>query len=146
MSIEVTVPVTGKMRCVLPYDKGNRALLSVASGTAAGVLKFDKAEKVWLVPRSKLDQVVRFLALRFGRVDVYQQYTLTMRCDTRCTAAKGTECVCSCLGENHAGGRLMTTQLTRVGESTKIDLGQEVHEVHRVAFSRDFGRQEERRC
>lgn len=60
--------------------------------------------KAWLVPRSKALAVAEHLA-RFGDVEVFIDGHATQKCDTRCTQAKGSDCVCSCAGSNHRGTR-----------------------------------------
>jgi hypothetical protein len=44
------------------------------------------------------------------------------RCDTRCQRARGDECTCSCLGENHRGAAYWRNWI-EVGETTLVASG-----------------------
>lgn len=58
----------------------------------------------WKLPPSALTKVVAASLDEFGVVGLYQDVAEELReCDPRCMDAKGLDCVCGCLGANHAG-------------------------------------------
>jgi hypothetical protein len=58
------------------------------------------------------------LVERYGKVEVWLEFSLTQKCDKRCRDAHGDECVCSCLGMNHGG--IWGRRWFEVGETTLI--------------------------
>lgn len=72
----------------------------------------------WTISREHFDEVTRALAIRLGQVDIDLHYSQLQKCDTRCQAARGTDCVCECMGENHGVGA--HASWTQVGDTTLI--------------------------
>ena len=72
------------------------------------------AEGRWSLPKSTLSKVVAASLDRFGLVGLFQdQADDAHDCDQRCQNAVGLECVCQCLGANHAGAAgWVTTTMT----------------------------------
>ena len=69
---------------------------------------WDKQYKCWEVPSTWFEYVTRLILNRYDRVYVIQPYRALEKCAPACWNAKGLECECSCMGENHgsqAGGR-----------------------------------------
>jgi hypothetical protein len=107
----------------MPYSTTNRQWLKDTLG-ARIKLEWVKrpGESHWEIARNHLRAVVEALADRFGSVDVYLEYKLTERCDTRCRDARSDDCECSCLGANHGGAAYMR-EWRRVGETTLVASG-----------------------
>lgn len=83
---------------------------------------------VWAIARPHLQHLVDGLVDRFGHVDVVLDFRTAERCDTRCRDARGDECTCSCLGENH-GGAAYWRNWIEVGETTLV-AGGEIRRRH----------------
>ena len=60
--------------------------------------------KCWETPNSWLDYLIHRILKRFGQVYVIQPYKAQQKCAPACWNAKGFECECSCMGENHGSG------------------------------------------
>lgn len=110
-------PINDKLQLAMDYGS-NRAWLRQTLGSGVPI-QWDGNQKRWLVARKHLFAMVEASARKFGTVDVYLDYKSTMKCDKRCEQAKGVDCVCSCLGQNHRGGSLMLGWI-QVGETTLI--------------------------
>lgn len=102
----------------MPYGRGNREWLHGALGSRVRP-RWNKATQRWEIARSHLRLLTLELADRFGRCDVYLEFSTQERCDTRCRNAMGDDCTCSCLGENH-GGAAYWKFWKQVGETTLI--------------------------
>ena len=89
---------------------------------------------VWEIARTHLRSTVAGLADRFGHVHVYLYFDDRQKCDTRCVAARGVECVCSCGGENH-GGADWLRDWRQVGATTLI--GAHTLQRHMLVYSGD---------
>jgi hypothetical protein len=111
-------PVEGRLQVKMPYDGGsNRGWLHTHLG--ARIRPEHQGKGVWAIARPHLQHLVDGLAVRFGHVDVVLDFRTTERCDIRCRDARGDECTCSCLGENH-GGAAYWRNWIEVGETTLI--------------------------
>lgn len=92
----------GSVLTKMPYDGGsNRGWLHEHLGHR--IQPEHRGKGVWAIARPHLRYLVEGLAERFGHVDVVLDFRQSERCDTRCQRARGDECTCSCLGENHRG-------------------------------------------
>lgn len=92
----------------------------------------------WEIAKPHLRTLTEALAMRFGEVHVYLEFSTTERCDRRCQTAAGDDCTCSCRGEYHGGGTYWTSwQL--IGEDTLVGpVGRVVR--HYVVRREDIGR------
>jgi len=106
----------------IPYGDGsNRAWLLETLGPRIRPA-WNKPDRRWEIARPHLRVLVTELAERFGEVDVYLEFSVTERRDSRCRDAQGDDCECSCLGENH-GGAAYWKHWIPVGETTLIAPG-----------------------
>jgi len=109
----------------LPYlGESNRPWLREELGRIrpAWVPSSAGREGHWEVARSHLWTLVDALAIKFGTVDVYLEFSRRSQCDERCQSANPAtvyDCVCACLGENH-GGAASWKSWRPVGESTLV--------------------------
>lgn len=111
-------PVEGQIGVNLPFATTNRDWLREQLG--AGIpYSWNKDKKLWMMSRKHLFTIVPAMASKHGSVEVYIDFKTTVKCDKRCRDAKGNECVCQCLGDNHKGGSLLTGWF-EVGETTLI--------------------------
>lgn len=117
----------------MPYREGNREWLHESLGARIRP-EWNKTAKRWELARSHLRAVVLALAERFGTVDVYLEFSTQERCDVRCRDARGDDCTCSCLGDNH-GGAAYWKDWQEVGETTLIAQNRQQRHF-RVARSR----------
>lgn len=101
----------------MPFRKDNRSWLKEVLGDRIRP-NFNKKTRKWEVARSHFGPVVEALADRLGSISVWVDFRSTERCDTRCKAARGRECTCSCLGDNHGDG--ITRGWKLVGDSTMV--------------------------
>lgn len=103
MSAHLYRPVVGRIQLHTPYMEGNRRwLLDLGIRPTR-----DKATKRWLVSRGRLFELADASADRFGRCVVVTEHRASEQCHAACQGALGDECVCSCLGKNHGGGRAL---------------------------------------
>lgn len=102
----------------MPYAGTNREWLRGQLGSGVPYA-WDKPSSRWEMARNHLFTMVPSLAKKFGAVEIYIDFKTTVKCDKRCRDAKGTECVCQCLGDNHKGGSLLTGWF-EVGDTTLI--------------------------
>lgn len=110
-------PLRGRALLRVPFARGNRRWLRDALGCRP---EWDSERRAWLVAREHLQRAIALLAETHGRVALALEYRLTDRCDIRCQAARGDDCVCSCLGEHHGGGRAVRGWRV-VGDTTLVD-------------------------
>lgn len=101
----------------LPYAEGNRRMLKSVLGKGCPLAR---ESGYWKISRNHAHDILAYLVRRYGRVQLFQDYTETTKCDTRCREAFGEDCECSCLGENHANGQFLTAWEILVGETTII--------------------------
>jgi hypothetical protein len=119
-------PVEGRIETKMPYNGSNRGWLHEHLGQR--IQPELRGRGVWAIARPHLQHLVDGLADRFGHVDVVLDFRVAERCDTRCQRAKGDECTCSCLGENHRGAAHWRHWI-QVGETTLIASG-EIYRRH----------------
>lgn len=117
--LTVYKPVTGRLRVKMPYRDDSRVMLTVKVGCLP---EWNKAKKVWEVARSHLHDLVFTLLNEYGEeVQVIIDGRESEKCDTRCQAAQGADCVCSCGGRYHGG--LQAFGWTPVGDTTLVRPG-----------------------
>lgn len=98
-------PVTGQIELKVPYSQGNRDWMKSGFGTGKRLVVAPvKATNSWSVSRAHFDLAAQKLAGRYGKVEIYMQFSISQRCNSSCMGAKADECVCACLGTNHRGG------------------------------------------
>ncbi|WP_435107325.1 hypothetical protein [Nocardiopsis synnemataformans] len=116
--VAVWRPADGRLLVRMPFGKNNRRWLMYGLGpeTRPG---WNKAVKCWEIARPHFRAVVEGLAKKYGSVNVFIDSRATSTCDTRCAEAKGDECECQCLGENH-GGAAYQKAWELVGDTTLI--------------------------
>ncbi|MER6641050.1 hypothetical protein ABT285_36690 [Streptomyces microflavus] len=95
----------------------------------------DADPKRWEIARTHLRTLIEAMAVRFGEIDVYLQFSTRQRCDTRCQTAEGDDCICRCMGENH-GGAAYWREWIQVGDTTLVS-SPEVRERHYVVRRAD---------
>jgi hypothetical protein len=86
----------------LPYAPDNAAWLALQGGRH--YLEWLPRYTCWQVPLSWLNDLARRLVGRFGGCYLVQPYRQMEKCAPACWNAKGLDCECSCMGENHGGG------------------------------------------
>jgi len=57
--------------------------------------------KYWKIPNAWFNDLITRSVKRFGSIYVIQPYRKQEKCARACWEAKGFECECSCMGENH---------------------------------------------
>jgi hypothetical protein len=85
----------------LPYAAGNRVWLK---GQRRNKPKWNATHKRWEIPKSWFEDVVRRAMAKYGAVYVIEPFRLQKKCAPACWNAKGLECDCSCMGQNHGTG------------------------------------------
>lgn len=129
-------PVEGRVLTKMPYDGGsNRWWLHDHLGDR--IQPEHRGKGVWAIARPHLRYLVEGLAERFGHVDVLLDFRQSERCDTRCQRARGDECTCSCLGENHRGAAYWRNWI-EVGETTLVASGGTVRRHLRLTTTDSF--------
>ena len=113
-------PVEGRLHVVFRYRPYNRAWLA-DHGIRA---EWDSTRKRWYVSRSKLNVIIRALLEDFPEVLLIRDGLRSQRCDARCQAAKGADCVCGCAGAFHGSNAGSTVPVT---EPSQIDMGDEIN-------------------
>ncbi|NMR30919.1 hypothetical protein [Crystallibacter degradans] len=101
-------PITGALHVWLPYKaNGDHNRFWIKSGFDTGENLRPQLEEsnVWRISRKHLGLAVEAISDQCGLVDVYLQFSDRQRCNDSCIKAKKDECICSCLGANHGGGR-----------------------------------------
>jgi hypothetical protein len=83
----------------LPYNVGNRGWLKCSKRKTEPDWNTEK--KYWVLPRSRLNELVEMILKRFGKLYIIQPYRNLEICAPACWNAMGHECECSCMGENH---------------------------------------------
>ncbi|MEV5819379.1 hypothetical protein AB0L22_09400 [Micromonospora haikouensis] len=108
-----------RLRLWMPCQGGsNRSWLHATLGERIQPI-YDKPTARWLIARNHFTLLVENLLDRFGQVDVFVEFSVTERCDSRCQGAEGDDCQCSCLGEYHGGG-IWAGGWIQVGETTLV--------------------------
>jgi hypothetical protein len=62
-------------------------------------------QKVWSIPRSWFDDVIKRALDRYGAVYVIQPFRKSEKCAPACWNARGAHCECSCMGANHGSDK-----------------------------------------
>lgn len=60
--------------------------------------------KYWEIPKAWFNDFVERSLKRYGQVWIIQPYRESEKCAPACMNARGHECQCSCMGENHGAG------------------------------------------
>lgn len=119
-------PVHGRIQVWTPYRPGNRGLLREHLPPGC---QLAREGCVWTVARVHLRRMINACLDAWDAVRIVSDYRSVQKCDTRCVEALGTDCVCSCLGDNHgagtAPGHVLVSETTLVGPS-------EVQRIERV--------------
>jgi len=87
-----------KLKIRVPFSKGNRTWLKVGHRIEP---EWNKEKKHWVLPKSWFNDIVNKCIEKHGKVYVIQPYREQEKCAPACWNAKGHECNCSCMGENH---------------------------------------------
>ncbi len=85
----------------LPYASDNRVWLK---GRHRNKPKWNPEHKRWEVAKSWFEDVVKQAIVRYGSVYVIEPFRVQKKCAPACWNAKGLECDCSCMGQNHGTG------------------------------------------
>lgn len=85
----------------LPYAADNRLWLK---GNHRNDPSWNRQHKRWETAKSWFEDVVKRALAKFGRVYVIQPFRTHETCAPACWDAKGIECECSCMGQNHGSG------------------------------------------
>lgn len=88
-----------KLRIRLPYRSDNRRWLKCSKRKKEP--EWDKEKQNWILPKSRLTELVEMILNRHGAIYIIQPYREIEKCAPACWDAVGFECECSCLGENH---------------------------------------------
>lgn len=94
-------PQGERLRMRLPYAEDNRGWLREGRRSKPEWLA---AYQCWELPKAWFNGLVDSSLLRFGAVYVIQPYREMEKCAPACLNAKGHECECSCMGQNHGQG------------------------------------------
>ncbi|MFK5892160.1 MAG: hypothetical protein QM504_02950 [Pseudomonadota bacterium] len=90
-----------KLKAKIPFFKGNRSWLKYGHRIEP---IWNKEKKHWVIPNSWFNDIVNKSINKYGKVYVIQPYRAQEKCAPACWNAKGHECNCSCMGENHGTG------------------------------------------
>ena len=85
----------------LPYDLSNREWLRQDKRSRPD---WNAQYTCWETPRSWFDDIITRTLKKFGKVYVIQPLRTEQKCAPACWDAKGYDCECSCMGENHGSG------------------------------------------
>lgn len=121
-------PRRDRLRVKMPERRGEYDWLLRVCGVHTRP-EWDGKAKVWKVARVHLQPVIAALAEAHGEVRVIIDQVATTKCGPACQGARGDECSCQCLGDNHGIGRGRRSGWIRVGEEWLIK-----HEVKRIEY------------
>ena len=94
-----------KLTARLPYKPDNRNWLhSLATSNRKPEVLWAPSEGAWKLPVSWLNRFVDSTLNRYGQLYVIQPFRELEKCAPACRNAKGHDCQCSCMGENHGIG------------------------------------------
>lgn len=85
----------------LPFGEDNRAWLNGLGKTRP---KYIRDHQAWEIPKAWFNKFVEAALLRYRQVYVVQPYREYEVCAPACRNAKGHDCNCSCMGQNHGAG------------------------------------------
>jgi hypothetical protein len=91
----------GELHVRLPYSAGNKEWLRDGRRAAP---KWVADKKYWKLPKAWFDDFVNRALVRYGKVYIIQPYREQEKCSPACQNARGHECECSCMGQNHGTG------------------------------------------
>jgi hypothetical protein len=97
-------PRRGDVLAWLPYAEDNRVFLRLSNSKPEWHRAHRKLRGYWSMPRTWFERNARRCAARWGQVYVVQPHNASEKCAPACWDARGLECACSCLGENHGSG------------------------------------------
>lgn len=60
--------------------------------------------RCWETPRAWFSEMIHLSLKRYGVVQIVQRYREKQRCAPACWNARGFDCECSCMGDNHGSG------------------------------------------
>lgn len=109
----------GRLQAWMPYQEGSNRRWILAELGDRMRPEWNITAKRWEIARSHLRTLVEVMAMKFGEIDVYLEFSTRQRCDVRCRDARGDDCVCSCMGENH-GGAAYWRHWMLVGDTTLV--------------------------
>jgi len=67
-------------------------------------LEWNCVERCWELPKKWFNDFVERALVRFGKLYIIQPFIETETCARACMQARGHECNCSCMGQNHGAG------------------------------------------
>lgn len=85
----------------LPYAANNREWLR---NDRRAMPTWRKDKRWWLVPLAWFSDTIERAVHHYGRAYVIQTYRPQQQCAPACWNARGFDCECSCMGENHGTG------------------------------------------
>jgi len=85
----------------LPYAADNQVWLK---GQHRNKPKWNPEHKRWEIPKSWFEDVAKRAMVKYGCVYVIEPFRVQKKCAPACWNAKGLECDCSCMGQNHGTG------------------------------------------
>lgn len=88
----------------LPYKEDNRIWLRDQNKRKPKWIGENK--RYWEIPASWLNSIVSRLLNRWGKLYIIQPFREQEKCAPACWNARGHECQCSCMGENHGSKNL----------------------------------------
>jgi hypothetical protein len=92
----------------VPFTSSNREWL-LGSGRLISWLEKYSA---WELPVSRFAAIVGLALARYGSVYLIQAFRRLQKCAPACWNAKGPDCECSCMGENHASGHTLEYEVS----------------------------------
>lgn len=114
----VWLPQHGQVVAKLPPRKGNRRWLHETVAIRSPRLDGDQ----WHLPRNCLNRLIIATVDRYGHVVVCRDMSKLSKCNRSCLEAEGSDCGCSCLGENH--GASTFGWFERAGDVMVADRGE----------------------
>lgn len=85
----------------LPYREDNKLWVR---GLGITRPKYDSEHQAWKLPKTWFNGFVEAALVRYGQIYVVQPYREFEVCAPACRNAKGHDCNCSCMGQNHGTG------------------------------------------
>lgn len=82
----------------LPYDEHNYTWLKQDNRTKP---EWNTKFKCWKLPQAWFNNLVSHILSHYGQLYIIQPYRAQETCAPACWNAKGHECQCTCMGENH---------------------------------------------
>lgn len=85
----------------LPFADGNKIWVRSLGKTKP---EYIRDQQAWELPKSWFNIFVEAALERYGKLYVVQPYRAFEVCAPACRNAKGHDCNCSCMGQNHGAG------------------------------------------